>query len=46
MNPEQDYTAANLSQDLIDNLKNFETKLRDEANKDVILIAYEKENNN
>ena len=46
MNPEQDYTAANLSQDLIDNLKSFETKLRDEANKDVILIAYEKENNN
>jgi hypothetical protein len=43
MRPEQDYTAANLSQDLIDDLKSFETKLRDEANKDVIIIAYEKE---
>ena len=44
MRPEQDYTAADLSQDLIDDLKSFENKLRDEANKDIIIIAYEKEN--
>ncbi len=43
MKPEQDYTAASLPQDLVDDLKNFENKLRDEANKDVIIIAYEKE---
>lgn len=43
VNPEQDYTAANLSQDLIEDLRSFENKLRDEANKDVIVVAYEKE---
>lgn len=43
MNHEQDYTAANLSQDLVNDLKIFENKLRDEANKDVIVVAYEKE---
>lgn len=46
MTPEQEYTAANLSQDLVNDLQNFENKLRDEANKDVIIIAYEKEKNN
>lgn len=45
MNPEQEYTAANLSQNLVDDLQNFENKLRDEANKNVIIIAYEKEKN-
>ena len=46
MNPEQDYTAASLSQSLVDDLKNFENKLRDETNKELIIIAYEKETNN
>lgn len=46
MSHEQDYTAANLSQDLVNDLKIFETKLRNEANKDVIVIAYEKEQKN
>lgn len=45
MTPEQEYTAASLPQDLVNDLQNFENKLRDEANKDVIIIAYEKEKN-
>ncbi len=46
MNSEQDYTAASLSQSLVDDLKTFEDKMRNETNKDVIIIAYEKETNN
>ncbi|MGE7767198.1 hypothetical protein [Peribacillus sp. NPDC096540] len=40
---EQDYTAANLSQDLLNELKSFESKLGQDANKELIVIAYEKE---
>lgn len=43
MIPEQDYTAANLSQNLIQDLQNFESKLRTDTNKEVVIIAYEKE---
>jgi hypothetical protein len=43
MTTEQDYTAANLSQDLLNELKSFESKLREDANKELIVIAYEKE---
>lgn len=43
MNPKQDYAAANLSQALLNDLKSFESKLRDETNKEVIIVAYEKE---
>ena len=39
---EQDYTAAHLSGDLLNELKSFENKLREEANKELIVIAYEK----
>ena len=42
MNQDQDYTAANLSQPLVDELKNFEDKLRNDSNKELIVIAYEK----
>lgn len=45
MNMDQDYTAADLSQSLVDELKNFENKLRNDSNKDLIIIAYEKEIN-
>ncbi|MBK5445292.1 MULTISPECIES: hypothetical protein [Peribacillus] len=40
---EQDYTAANLSQDLLNELRSFESKLGQDANKELIIIAYEKE---
>ncbi|MGE7183457.1 hypothetical protein ACQKKK_05500 [Peribacillus sp. NPDC006672] len=43
MTSEQDYTAANLSPDLLNELKSFESKLAEEANKELIVIAYEKE---
>ncbi|MGE8020359.1 hypothetical protein ACQKOM_15800 [Peribacillus frigoritolerans] len=43
MTPEQDYTAANLPPDLLNELKSFESKLGEEANKELIVIAYEKE---
>jgi hypothetical protein len=43
MTSDQDYAAANLSQDLLDELKSFESKLREDANKELIVIAYEKE---
>ncbi|MGG4154892.1 hypothetical protein [Peribacillus muralis] len=43
MTSEQDYTAANLSPNLLDELKSFESKLGEEANKELIVIAYEKE---
>ncbi|MGE7761248.1 hypothetical protein [Peribacillus sp. NPDC097895] len=43
MTYQQDYTAANLSADLLNELKSFESKLGEEANKELIVIAYEKE---
>lgn len=43
MTSEQDYTAADLSPDLLNELKLFEGRLREEAHKDLIVIAYEKE---
>lgn len=43
MSSEQDYTAADLSPDLLNELKLFEGKMREEANKELIVIAYEKE---
>ncbi|WP_289320887.1 hypothetical protein [Peribacillus simplex] len=43
MTSDQDYTAANLSPDLLNELKSFESKLGEEANKELIVIAYEKE---
>ncbi|WP_210367578.1 hypothetical protein [Bacillus sp. REN3] len=36
------YTAADLSDHLVDELKSFEEKLREQSSKDVIVIAYEK----
>lgn len=42
---EETDSAANLSQSVVDDLKNFENKLRDETSKDLITIAYEKEAN-
>ncbi|MDQ7864579.1 hypothetical protein RCO48_36245 [Peribacillus frigoritolerans] len=46
MTPEQDYTAANLTPDLLNELKSFESKLGEEANKELIVIAYEKRKRN
>ena len=43
MSPMQDFSAANLSPDLLNELKSFESKLGEEANKELIVIAYEKE---
>lgn len=43
MNSEQDYAAASLSQDALQDLQQFESKLRTETNKEVIVIAYEKD---
>ncbi|NHM30780.1 hypothetical protein [Neobacillus terrae] len=40
----QSYTAANLSDNLVDELKTIEDKLSEKANKKVVVIAYEKEN--
>lgn len=42
---ENDYTAASLSEDLVNEVKSFEDKLGKQVNKDVIVIAYEKEKN-
>ncbi|WP_285767725.1 hypothetical protein [Peribacillus sp. SI8-4] len=43
MTSKQDYTAADLSPDLLNELKSFESKFGEESNKELIVIAYEKE---
>lgn len=43
MSTDQDYTAADLSPNLLNELKLFEGKMREESNKELIVIAYEKE---
>lgn len=45
MQKENDYTAASLSEDLVNEVKSFEDKLGKQVHKDVIVIAYEKERN-
>ncbi|WP_409304483.1 hypothetical protein [Peribacillus sp. SCS-155] len=43
MNEENHYTAADLPEDLVTEIKLFEAKLKSQADKDVVVIAYEKE---
>lgn len=43
MNNEKDYVAADLSSNLINEIKSLEEKLSQQANKEVVVIAYEKE---
>lgn len=45
MDHEKSYTAAALSPNLINEIKSFEEKLRDQTNKEVVVIAYEKDQN-
>lgn len=40
----KDYSPAHLTENLIDEIKDFESKLRTDSNKEVVIIAYEKEN--
>ena len=43
MNKEKDYVAAELSSNLVSEIKSLEEKLSEQANKEVVVIAYEKE---
>lgn len=42
MTKENNYTAADLSAHEINELKSFEEKISQQANKEVVVIAYEK----
>lgn len=44
MEKENQYEAADLTPELVEELKSFEDKLGNKADKEVIVIAYEKEN--
>lgn len=35
--------AVNLSEDLVEDVKIFESKLREETHKDVVVVVYEKD---
>ncbi|MFS0777455.1 hypothetical protein ABC255_15820 [Neobacillus sp. 3P2-tot-E-2] len=43
MNKEKDYVAAELSSNLVSEIKSLEEKLSEQANKQVVVIAYEKD---
>ncbi|MDM5317289.1 hypothetical protein QUF49_14865 [Fictibacillus sp. b24] len=43
MDQNKEYAAANLSEDLVSELQYFEEKLRGQSNKNLIVIAYEKD---
>ncbi|WP_176699720.1 hypothetical protein [Neobacillus massiliamazoniensis] len=43
MNPENQYIAAELSSNLVSEIKSLEEKLSEQANKEVVVIAYEKD---
>lgn len=44
MDKGNEYVAAELSQQLLSELKSFEEKLSEHSNKNLVVIAYEKEN--
>jgi hypothetical protein len=46
MDREDEYVAAELSHQLVSELKLFEEKLSEESQKKLVVIAYEKEENN
>ncbi|WP_156324515.1 hypothetical protein [Bacillus sp. FJAT-27245] len=41
---EKTYSAADLSEQLVNEIKSFEKSLSGQANKNLVVIAYEKEN--
>ncbi len=43
MDQNKEYAAANLSEDLVSELQSFEEKLSGQSNKNLIVIAYEKD---
>lgn len=43
MDKESDYMTAELSSNLVSDIKSFEEKLSEETNKNVVVIAYEKD---
>lgn len=43
MGKEKDYVAADLSSNLVNEIKSLEEKLTQQANKEVVVIAYEKD---
>ena len=43
MDKENQFVAAELSSDLVNELKLFENKLAEQTNKKVVVIAYEKD---
>lgn len=44
MTNDKSYTAAELSANLVDEIKSLEEKLSEQTHKDVVVIAYEKDN--
>jgi hypothetical protein len=44
MEKDNNYVAADLSPNLVNKIKSLEEKLSDQANKNVVVIAYEKDN--
>nr|WP_263326802.1 hypothetical protein [Neobacillus sp. Marseille-Q6967] len=45
MDNDKDYIAAELSSNLVNEIKSFEEKLSEQSHKNVVVIAYEKEDN-
>jgi hypothetical protein len=43
MNQENQYVAAELSPNLVSEIKSLEEKLSEQVNKEVVVIAYEKD---
>jgi hypothetical protein len=43
MAKQNDYVAAELSQNLVSELKSFEEKLSEQSHKNLVVIAYEKD---
>ncbi|MFG6494821.1 hypothetical protein P8610_05645 [Fictibacillus sp. UD] len=43
MDQNKEYAAAHLSEDLVSELQSFEEKLSGQSNKNLIVIAYEKD---
>lgn len=43
MNQDNQYVAAELSSNLVSEIKSLEEKLSEQANKEVVVIAYEKD---
>lgn len=43
MNNQKDYVAADLSSNLVTEIKSLEEKLSEQANKELVIIAYEKD---